>query len=82
MVLLQFEKELAIIRDHTEMFNEEIEENLSKGELDTRKIESLVDKHNQNLWRALSKLDNYQFTNWAPYNHHEALKSGRRRVRG
>ncbi len=82
MVLLQFEKELRIIRDHTEMFNEEIEETRSKGKLDTRKIKSLLDNHNQNLWRALSKLDNYQFTNWAPYSHHEALKDGRRRVRG
>jgi hypothetical protein len=82
MVLLQFEKELSIIRDHTEMFNEEIEKIRSKGKLDKRKIKSLLVKHNQNLWRALSKLDNYQFTNWAPYNHHEALKGRRQRVRG
>ncbi|MGK0315919.1 MAG: hypothetical protein ACI86M_002151 [Saprospiraceae bacterium] len=82
LVLIQFEKELSIIRDHTEMFNEEIEENRSKEKLDTRKIKSLLEKHNQILWRALSKLDNYQFTNWAPYNHLEAIKGRILRVRG
>lgn len=81
-VLIQFEKELAIIRDHTKIFNAEIEKMRLKGKLDLQKTESVVDKHNQNLWRALSKLDNYQFTNWAPYNHHEALKGIRRRGRG
>ncbi|MFT4535658.1 MAG: hypothetical protein ACJA1A_003135 [Saprospiraceae bacterium] len=82
MLLLQFEKELAIIQDHTEMFNDEIEKKLSQDALNTRKIESLVEKYNQNLWRALSKLDNYQFTNWTPYDHHDALKGRRRRGRG
>ncbi len=83
MVLLQFEKEIHVIRELTKKFNTEIEDKQIEG-ITPNKIGSLVDKYNQNLWRALSKLDNYQFMNWAPYNHHDALegRSSRVRVRG
>ena len=85
LILLQFEKEIGIIKDFTEMFNKELEEKRLSNDLSPNKIEALTDKYNQNLWRALSKLDNYQFTNWTPYNHHKALERRvrrRSRVRG
>ena len=83
MVLLQFEKEIKVIKEVADKFNKEIEEKSKSEIIKNHKLQSLVDKYNQNLWRALSKLDNYQFTNWAPYNHHEALdRRVRTRIRG
>jgi len=79
LVILQLEKELKIIKDQTELFQNEINERNHKEELTSKDLNALSDKYHQNLWRALSKLDNHQFKNWSPYNHHEALDPFRRR---
>jgi len=73
MMILQFKKELKVIEEHKNLFEQEIEELQSQNKLDKKKIKSMVENYNQNLWRALSKLDNYQFTDWTPYNHYEAI---------
>ncbi len=75
LTVLQFKKEIKIIEDHTNLFNQEIKELKKQNKLEEKKMRSLVNKNNQNLWRALSKLDDYQFTDWTPYNHYKALES-------
>lgn len=79
LVLLQLERELKVAKDQAQIFQKEIDEKYSDGDIKMRDLKSLLDKHHQNLWRALDKLDNLQFTNWQPYNQHKALKGMRRR---
>lgn len=79
LVIKQFKDELKILEDVTTEFRNEIEEKYALERPNLDKLVSMKEKYNQKLWSALSKKDNYQFSDWTPYNHLDKLEGNLRR---
>lgn len=81
LVVLQFKKEVAVIKEVWELFAAEIDERQFKSPLSTRDLEAFAEKYNQMLGRKLSKLDDYQFMDWSMKNPLDDLPVRARRPR-